>query len=223
MTATLVLASGNRGKVREVQQILGLRASLLVLPVDHYGLTFDPVESGTSFLENARIKALEAWRLLGKPVISDDSGLCVKALGGAPGVHSARYAGEGASDQERYEKLLAALEAQDERRAHFSCVVCAILPPSWLTLKGEVVPPSPAAPLAKAEPAVLVTFEGRLGGTIARAPRGSNGFGFDPIFEPEGFGGRTLAELFDHEKNACSHRAKALIRFAAALDFAAVE
>ena len=90
MTATLVLASGNRGKVREVQQILGLRASLLVLPVDHYGLTFDPVESGTSFLENARIKALEAWRLLGKPVISDDSGLCVKALGGAPGVHSAR-------------------------------------------------------------------------------------------------------------------------------------
>jgi XTP/dITP diphosphohydrolase len=153
------------------------------------GLRLDVEETGDTFEENARIKALAYARASGLLTLADDSGLEVDALGGAPGVHSARYAGPGADDAGRYRKLLAELaDVPPKRRAaRFRCVV------------------------ALARPAgILSTAEGTVEGAIGFEPRGSHGFGYDPVFLVEGHGGQTLAELPPDVKNAISHRARAV-------------
>ena len=150
----------------------------------------ETVESGVSFKENAVLKAVTASRYLPGFIIADDSGLEVDALGGAPGIHSARYAGQTATDEQNIEKLLEELSRirskDDECCARFRCVVA-------LARDGRI----------------LGTFEGKLEGKIIERPRGSHGFGYDPIFVPKGFG-QTLGELPAEVKNRISHRAQAI-------------
>ena len=144
-------------------------------------------ETGSTFEENAELKAKSACESTGFPAIADDSGLVVDALDGRPGVLSARYAGEGATDEEKINKLLAEMLATgtSDRSAHFECVICCYFP------NGE-----------------KVFAHGRCDGTIGYAPRGVNGFGYDPIFFVEG--NKTFAELSDNQKDVMSHRRKAL-------------
>jgi XTP/dITP diphosphohydrolase len=184
----LVVATRNRHKTREIQLILGPRFKVRDLGA-HPDVS-EIRESGTSFEENAKIKALAASRQLPALVIADDSGLEVEALGGAPGIYSARYAGTNATDRDKIDKLLGELErvraTDDQRHARFRCVVA-------LARNGNL----------------LGTFEGIVEGRIADEMRGDSGFGYDPIFIPEGFE-QTFAELPTEVKNAISHRAKAI-------------
>lgn len=183
----LVLATGNRGKAREIAALLGPRWEVL-LQAD---LGVRPVaETGATLVENALLKARHAAAATGLPALADDSGLEVDALGGAPGVHSARYAGEGASDAENLQRLLAALEGVPPaaRTARFRCV-----------LAGVRTADDPAPLLA----------EGSWEGRISLVPRGNHGFGYDPVFE-DGQSGLTAAELDPGQKNRLSHRGKAL-------------
>ena len=184
----LVVATRNRHKTREIQLILGPRFKVRDLGA-HPDVS-EIRESGTSFEENAKIKALAASRQLPALVIADDSGLEVEALGGAPGIYSARYAGTNATDRDKIDKLLGELErvraTDDQRHARFRCVVA-------LARNGNL----------------LGTFEGIVEGRIADEMRGDSGFGYDPIFIPEGFE-QTFAELPTEVKNAISHRTKAI-------------
>ncbi len=185
----LVLASGNAGKVREFQALLG--GSWRVRPQSEFGVT--PVEeTGATFLANALLKARHAAGIAGLPALADDSGLEVDALGGAPGVHSARYAGEGSSDAANNARLLAALEGvPDARRtARYRCVLV------WIRGPDDDTP---------------LVAEGAWEGRILSAPRGLGGFGYDPLFlDP--VPGLTAAELAPAAKNARSHRGLALAR-----------
>lgn len=186
----LLVATGNAGKVRELSELLaGLPVRLRLL--SDFGDVPEAEETGATFAENARLKALHYSALTGLPTLSDDSGLAVDALGGAPGVHSARYAGRQATYAERMRKLLDALAAtgDDERRARFVCVIA-------------VAEPSAGA---------VETFEGTCEGRIARAPRGTGGFGYDPLFIPDGHT-QTFGELPAEVKRSISHRARALAR-----------
>jgi XTP/dITP diphosphohydrolase len=183
----IVLASGNAGKAREVEALLGGRYAI-VLQRD---CGVEPVpETGTTFAENALIKARHAARVSGLPALADDSGIEVDALDGAPGVYSARYAGPGASDADNVRKLLEALRdvPDDRRTARFRCVLAFVAGPD-----------DPAPVLASG------TWEGR----IATVPAGGGGFGYDPVFI-DSDSGRTGAELTAAEKNARSHRGQAL-------------
>jgi len=184
----LVVATRNRHKTREIQHILGPVFKVRDLLADPE--VSEIRESGTSFEENAKLKALAATRQLPALVIADDSGLEVDALGGAPGIYSARYAGANATDRDRIDKLLRELArvgaTQDARRARFRCVVA-------LAHNGSL----------------LGTFEGIVEGRIADELRGDSGFGYDPIFIPEGFE-QTFGELPKEVKNTISHRAKAI-------------
>ncbi len=183
---TVVLATNNPGKVREVWAILAGLPFCLKISAE-LGIRAAVRETGETFEENAVLKALAYAAMAGKPAVADDSGLEVLALGGAPGVHSARYAGEEATDQERFEKLLLELSRAGtrDRRAVFRCVAALATP------DGRVW-----------------TRSGELWGEIAPEPRGEGGFGYDPVFlVPEL--GRTLAELSMEEKNQISHRGKA--------------
>jgi XTP/dITP diphosphohydrolase len=188
MVIELVIATRNAHKTREIQNILG--REFRVRDVGAYPEVSEIRESGTSFEENAKLKALAASRQLPALVIADDSGLEVDALGGAPGIYSARYAGANATDRDKVDKLLrelARVRATDERRrARFRCVVA-------LSSNGNL----------------LGTFEGIVDGRIADEPRGDSGFGYDPIFVPEGFE-QTFSELPGEVKNSISHRAKAI-------------
>jgi XTP/dITP diphosphohydrolase len=184
----LLIATGNAGKVRELSQLLAglpLRPRLLS---DFAGIP-EAEETGATFAENATIKALHYSAHSGLLTLSDDSGLAVDALGGAPGVYSARYAGAQATYPERMARLLGELESAggDERRARFVCVI-AVADPS----AGSVH-----------------TFEGVCEGRIAGEPRGTGGFGYDPLFIPEGHD-RTFGELPAEVKHSLSHRARAL-------------
>ncbi len=183
----LVVASGSAGKLRELRALAGALARELV-PQSELGVA--PVaETEDSFLGNALLKARHAARATGAAALADDSGLEVDSLGGAPGVYSARYAGEGASDADNNAKLLAALAAVPEpRRARYRAVL--------VLLRGAD------------DPAPLVA-EGCWEGRIALAPRGGGGFGYDPLFLP-GDGALTAAELAPAEKNRVSHRGRAL-------------
>jgi XTP/dITP diphosphohydrolase len=184
-----VLATANRGKVAELAALLAdAGLALDVTPQSELGVSAPP-EDGATFVENALTKARHAARATGLAAIADDSGLVVPALGGAPGVRSARFAGEHADDRANIAKLLAALEAPSlDRAARFHCVLVAL------------EHPDDAAPL-------LAT--GSWSGQIARAPKGAGGFGYDPVFfDPEL--GRTAAELDAAAKNAVSHRGSAL-------------
>ncbi len=192
----IVLASANAGKLRELAALLA-PLDLRLVSAPSLGIA-SPPETGPTFLDNALIKARHAAGASGLPALADDSGIEVDALGGEPGVRSARYAGEGASDLENLEKLLAALRAVPEvrRTARYRCVLAFV------------------ANAADPEP---IIGEGTWEGRIAEVPRGRGGFGYDPIFVPlDGRGGevpRTAAELEPWEKDAVSHRARALEAF----------
>jgi len=195
----LVLASHNPGKVREIQALLAPLA-IEVLPQADLGIA-ETAEPHHTFLENALAKARHASRHAKLPALADDSGICVAALGGEPGVHSARFAGEvpGSGRQEQDErnnrKLISLLKGQADRSAQYACV---------MVLVRHADDPEP------------VIAEGRWLGEVIDAPRGANGFGYDPYFHlPEL--GRTAAELDAEQKNALSHRGKALRRLIAQL------
>lgn len=183
----LVVATRNHGKLAEIRELLS-RLDVTVKALGDYPSAPEPRETGATFRENAVIKAVAAASFTGEVAVADDSGLVVDALGGAPGVMSARYGGNGASDQEKYEKLLAQMAGvpNAERTARFVCVVAVASPDGSIS-----------------------SADGVVEGTIACAPRGTGGFGYDPVFLiPEL--GMTFGELPPATKNAMSHRARAL-------------
>jgi len=191
----IVLASSNPGKVREINQLVA-KLGLQVQPQSDYGVT-DVEETGLTFVENALLKARHAARHAGRPAIADDSGIEVDALGGAPGIYSARYAGSGASDQANLEKLLEELrEVPESRRgARFQCLMVYLehaADPTPLICQG--------------------TWEGR----ILFQPRGANGFGYDPVFYVPTHA-CSAAELAPEVKNSLSHRGQALRQLVTAL------
>ena len=184
----VVLATGNPGKVRELADLLSA-FGLDIVAQTELGVE-SAEETGLTFIENAILKARHAAQITGLPAIADDSGLAVDALGGAPGIYSARYAGEEASDQQNLEKLLAAMEnvPDDQRQAQFHCVLVY---------------------LRHAEDPTPLVFHGSWEGEITRASAGVGGFGYDPIFAVPALD-KTAAELSKAEKGAVSHRGKAL-------------
>ena len=186
----MILASNNAHKAEELRAILSV-LGVETLTMRESGFSSDPEENGTTFAENAYIKAKSLFDLAGCAVIADDSGLAVDALGGAPGVYSARYAGEDADDAKNNEKLLRELEniADPRRTAAFVSAICCILP------DGRVL-----------------RAEGRCPGIILRRAAGDGGFGYDPLFYVPEYG-RTFAEMSSAEKNSVSHRARALREF----------
>jgi len=182
---TIVIATRNKGKKSEISDLLK------GFPIDIKGLDdFGPIphieEDGDTFDENAYKKASFTARMLGFPALADDSGLLAEALEGAPGVLSARYAGENATDEQRYQKLLQEMEGKTNRKAAFECVISI------------AVPTGPA-----------LTYEARCEGLIAEQPSGSNGFGYDPVFYYPPLN-KTFGELTIEEKSRVSHRGKAL-------------
>jgi len=182
----LVIASGNPGKLREFQfllQPLGIE----VQTQSQLGIA-EAEEPHVTFIENALAKARHASRLSGLPALADDSGICVSALGGGPGVYSARYAGEPKSDQRNNEKLLREMRTVEDRRAHYYCV---------LVLLQHADDPQP------------LIAEGEWHGEIAHQERGDGGFGYDPLFRLPALN-RMSAELTRDEKHAISHRGKAM-------------
>ena len=198
----IVIASSNPGKLREFQQMLA-PLGIEIVPQSRLGIAAAD-EPHATFVENALAKARHASRLSGMPALADDSGICVAALGGEPGVHSARFAGGSPAgspgarenqDRRNNEKLITLLDGQADRRAHYYCVI---------VLTRHAGDPEP------------VIAEGRWHGEVIDTPRGTNGFGYDPYFYLPEFG-RTAAELPPEEKNAVSHRGRALAQLVAQL------
>ena len=185
----LVLASANPDKVAEIAAILG-GVELLARPAS----VGEVEEDGLTLEDNARLKARAVMAATGEAAVADDTGLEVAALGGAPGVYSARYAGPDATYADNVAALLAALDGRSDRTARFRTVALACFPDGT-----EVV------------------AEGVVDGEIAPEPRGGNGFGYDPVFAPAGAGGRTFAQMTVEEKNALSHRGRAFRALAAVL------
>lgn len=191
----LVIASHNKGKIQEISELLAPYQIEVVSAVD---LNLPDVEeTGTTFEENSRLKAVELAKISGEYCLADDSGLCVDVLGGRPGVYSARYAPDRDFDK-GIAKLLGEIEAthSDNRKAHFSCVVALAHPQ---TLECQV-------------------FEGRVDGHLLSHKQGSGGFGYDPIFVPDEGDGRTFAEMNGEEKSKISHRGRALAKFVRSLE-----
>ena len=189
----LVLASKNQKKLRELREILSAQGVEVVSEAD-VGVDVDVEETGTTFEENALLKARAVCEASGLPAVADDSGLCVDALGGAPGVYSARYGGPGLDEVGRYQLLLENMRGMLDRRCKFVSAICCCFP------DGEVI-----------------TARGECPGTLAYAPKGEDGFGYDPIFFlPERK--KTFAELTAEEKNAISHRGRALEEFRSKLE-----
>lgn len=188
----VLLGTRNRGKIQEIEEILFGLPWLELLTYEEVPFS-DVAEEGRSLEENALLKARRISQETGLPVLAEDSGLEVPALGGAPGVRSARFAGENATDKENIAKLLSLLQGVSDRRARFRAVVVLHFP------EGEEL-----------------VATGELRGEIALEPRGSSGFGYDPVFIPEGFS-KTLAELGPEVKNEISHRRRALERLVALL------
>ena len=176
----IVLGSSNPHKVKEINEITGTNDIEFILPPDG----FDPDETGTTFEENSLIKVKAAWELSHDWSLADDSGLCIDALGGKPGIYSARYA---ETPQKRIERVLRELNGVENRRAHFICHMTLIAP----------------------DGNVALSCEGICEGSIIKEAKGTNGFGYDPIFMPDGYN-KTIAELPEDEKNRISHRSKAL-------------
>ncbi|MEG3640161.1 XTP/dITP diphosphatase [Magnetococcus sp. PR-3] len=189
----LVLATGNKKKLIE------LRRALEGLPVELLGLDAFPnapevVEDGDTFEANAFKKAAALMQHTGLPALADDSGLAVDALNGAPGVRSARFAGEQASDADNVDKLLEDLSGQAQRGAQFLCALALVTPTGERKL-----------------------YEGRVEGDITQERHGEAGFGYDPVFQPRGEQ-RTFAQMAPHEKDAISHRGRAVLAFVQALN-----
>jgi XTP/dITP diphosphohydrolase len=181
----LVIATRNKGKTAEIRDLLGT-FPVIIKDLDDFGPIPEVIEDGDTFDENAYKKASFTARILGYPALADDSGLMVDALNGAPGVHSARYAGPGATDDQRCQRLLAELGNAPNRKAAFACVISI------------AVPTGPA-----------LTYEGRCEGVITNAPAGAHGFGYDPVFFYPPLN-KTFAQLTMTEKSQVSHRGKAL-------------
>lgn len=193
MKPILVLATTNKGKTREITELLK-NFPIEIKNLSDFGPIPEVIEDGETFDDNAYKKAAFTARVLGHPAMADDSGLCVEALDGAPGVYSARYAGENATDQENVAKLLDALKNEDNRKAAFECVI-------------SIAVPTGAA----------LTYEDRCEGVITREPAGDNGFGYDPLFFFPEFN-KTFAQLSIAEKGRVSHRGKALGQVADEMD-----
>ncbi|MBI4794090.1 MAG: XTP/dITP diphosphatase [Deltaproteobacteria bacterium] len=189
----IVLATRNQGKLQEFKELLK-DFPVELRSLQDFGPIPEAVEDGLTFDENAYKKASFTAKVLGLPAIADDSGLVVDALGGAPGVHSARYAGDKATDLDNINKLLQELAGETNRKAAFECVISV------------AVPSGPA-----------LTYEGRCEGEILTAPRGEGGFGYDPVFYAPELG-RTFAEAGMSEKNKISHRGKAAGELVAEFD-----
>lgn len=189
MLTQLLLASNNPGKLKEFSALLAPLGISQIVPQGQLGIPEAEEPYGT-FIENALAKARHASRLSGLPALADDSGLCVDALGGAPGVLSARYAGEPKSDQRNNEALLAALDGTENRQAHYYCV---------LVLVRSAEDPQP------------IIADAVWRGHILPAPRGEGGFGYDPLFQAQGYE-ISVAEMASVEKNRVSHRAQALVQ-----------
>ena len=181
----LIIASNNAHKIKEIKEILKGEFDEIV-SLREAGISHETVEDGKTFLENAMKKAREIAEISGCAALSDDSGICVHALGGAPGVFSARYAGEHGDDEANNDLVLKNLEGSADRSAHYTCAVVVAYPDGS-----------------------EVHAEGYMYGRIIRERRGTHGFGYDPLFVPEGQV-RTVAEMTDEEKNKISHRARAL-------------
>jgi XTP/dITP diphosphohydrolase len=194
MIQRLVLASDNAGKLREFRRLLE-PLGVIVIPQAELGIA-PADEPHLTFVENALAKARHASAQSGLPALADDSGICVDALGGAPGVHSARYAGEPLSDARNNEALVAALRGIVDRRAHYYCVLVVV---------------------RRSDDPEPIIAEGAWHGTVVDTPRGSGGFGYDPHFQDE-VTGLTGAELPLPRKNALSHRGKAMRRLLARLE-----
>lgn len=189
----LVLASSNPGKLREFREMIA-PLGIEVVPQSELGVAEAGEPHGT-FVENALAKARYASRFTNLPAFSDDSGICAAALGGAPGVQSARYAGDPRSDARNNEKLIAALKDKADRRAHYTCVIVLV---------------------RHAEDPEPLIAEGRWRGEVIATPRGTGGFGYDPHFLlPEL--GKTAAELAPDDKNAISHRGRAMAQLVSQL------
>jgi XTP/dITP diphosphohydrolase len=189
----LVIATRNKGKTLEIKALLkGFPVEIKNL--DDFGPIPHLEEDGDTFDENAYKKASFAARILGLPALADDSGLTVEVLDGAPGIHSARYAGENATDEQRYLQLLDEMEGKSNRKAAFECVISI------------AVPTGPA-----------LTYEARCEGLITTEPAGSNGFGYDPVFFYPPYN-KTFAQITIEEKNRISHRGKALAELRSEFD-----
>lgn len=186
MTKKIVLASNNLGKLREFGALLGA-IGLDVRPQGEFNVP-EAEEPFATFVENALTKARHAARLTGLPALADDSGVCVHALGGAPGVWSARYAGEPRSDAANNARLIADLAHTQDRSAYYYCVLVYV---------------------RSADDPQPVIADGAWHGEMIATPRGEGGFGYDPYFLLPGLG-KTAAELTPEEKNACSHRGQAM-------------
>lgn len=189
----LVLASKNKKKLVEMNEILS-HLGIEVCSEAEAGVDVDVEETGTTFEENSLLKAKAVMEASDLPAIADDSGLCVDALGGAPGVYSARYGGEGLDDVQRYQLLLENMKGQMPRTARFVSVITCCFP------NGDVL-----------------SARGECEGTVAFAPMGEGGFGYDPIFFVPGLK-KTFSQLTPEEKNAISHRGKALEAFQVKLE-----
>ena len=179
----LIIASNNKHKIYEIKKILGGKFDE-ILSLKEAGIDHETVEDVTTFMENAINKAKEISDLSGSFALADDSGICVDALGGAPGIYSARFSG--GTDEDNNNLLLEKLKDEPNKRAHYTCAMALVSP------TGE-----------------QVLAEGYMYGTITHQRRGERGFGYDPLFVPDGET-RTVAELTDEETNAISHRANAL-------------
>ena len=190
---TLVMATRNNGKTDEIRQLLD-GYPIIIKNLDDFGPIPEVEEDGDTFDENAYKKASFTARILGYPALADDSGLVVEALDGAPGVHSARYAGADATDTDRCNKLLMAMKGQANRTAAFECVI-SIAVPTGLAL----------------------TYEGRCEGLISQAPAGTGGFGYDPVFYNPALK-KTFAQMTPVEKNTISHRGRAFQELKAEFD-----
>lgn len=189
----LVLASNNKNKLAEIRKIME-PLGYQVISQSEAGIDLDVEETGKTFEENAALKARAIHRMTGSAVISDDSGLEVDYLDGAPGVYSHRFAGEDATDEQRCQKLLEMMEnaGDDQRTARFVCVICYI-----------------------SEDGTELSVRGTVEGMIGREPAGSNGFGYDPVFM---YHGQSFAQISSEEKNKVSHRADALAKLSEILN-----
>lgn len=184
----IVIASNNKNKIREFKKIFE-NTNFNVLSIAEVGIDLDVEETGKTFEENALIKAKTFSEALNMPAIADDSGLCVDALDGAPGVYSARFAGDGHDDLKNNEKLMRLMKDKENRKARYVCAIC------FYNQNGKYIVVSDVCE-----------------GLITDEPKGNNGFGYDPYFYVSEFN-KTMAELTLDEKNTISHRSKALEKF----------
>ena len=181
----LIIASNNKHKIYEIKKILGESFEEIV-SLSEAGISHETVEDGVTFMENALKKAREIAEISGSAALADDSGICAHALGGEPGIYSARYSGDHGNDSANNALLIANLADKEDKGAHYTCAMALVYPDG-----------------------TELTAEGYMLGRIISEGRGSAGFGYDPIFVPDGEC-RTVAEMTDEEKNAISHRASAL-------------